>query len=171
MGYNRKEHESAIQSGDNPGTKVSTNDKFDKETPYKENPVEASGGEADFIPVALHDRAFGGASTDSNKERTAALESLAKYTSIDSVSKTLHIRGHSGLLQQCFNPGDTFGTTMGIWLKLNIWSRDDETGQRDKYFYDGVYNVVTIDHIFNDGKFTQEMNLLMMNFDQLKEVT
>lgn len=169
LGYNGYEHDGTIESGENPGSKVSKNKKYDKETPYKTNEITTTGADNDILTFAAYDNRMGGSTTEYNKERTEALQSLAMYTSIDAVQKTLQIRGHGKLLAQCLDPGATFGSNQGIWLKLNIFSRDDETGQRDRYFYDGVYSIISADHIFNDGKFTQELNLMMMDFSSLPE--
>lgn len=170
LNSNNTGYDGAIGDDTQAGYLVNKNVKTENDVPYKQHEVPTDGGTQDIITHASNNTSVGGGSSKYNEDRTAALESLSKYCSIDSVSKTLHIRGHAELLNRCLTTGDTFGTTQGIWIKLNIWSRDEETGQTDKYFYDGVYSVVSIDHVFTDGKFTQELTLMMMNFEWLKDV-
>lgn len=167
------EHDAAVESGGKGGYVINKNDKVDGEQPFKQKNIKVTGGSGDIAIVGVQDNAFGGASSLYNKDRTAALESLAKYCSIDSVSKTLSIRGHAKLLQQCFANGCSLGTSESMWVKLNIFSRDDENNGSDsrvKYFYDGVYSIMGAEHIFMDGKFTQELTLLMMDYEWLNDI-
>ena len=155
------------------GGLIHTNERAEKEVPFPTIDIQTNGKSGDTLVLARNEReriGFPGGTSQHSKERTAALESLAKYCSIDSISKTLHIRGHSELLQRCLKRGDVFGTTQGVWLKLNIWSRDEDSGQKDKYFYDGAYWAIAMEHIFQEGKFTQELTLMMMDFEFLKEI-
>ena len=60
-----------------------------------------------------------------------------------------------------------------MWVKLNIFSRDEEIegpDNRARYFYDGAYSIISAEHVFNDGKFTQELTLMMMDFEWMKDV-
>lgn len=170
---NKVEHDGAVGSGDRGGTVFSTNDKANGEHPFKQKKIKTTGASGDIAIFGVQDSSFGGASSQHNKDRTAALESLAKYCSIDSVSKNLNIRGHADLLKRCFSTGNSLGSSESIWVKLNIFARDDEPTNGDprvRYFYDGVYSIIGIEHIFNDGKFVQELTLLMMDFEWINDI-
>lgn len=62
--------------------------------------------------------------------------------------------------------------TLPVFVKLNILAPnvgiDGEPLEGEKYtsfFYDGVYQILTIKHMFIDGTFTQELLLLPYNID------
>jgi hypothetical protein len=95
------------------------------------------------------------------KERAQALDVISRYLSVDNVQKNLRIRGHFGLLKTCLTT--MIGVKSGTWVKINIFSRDPETGHRAPYFYQGWYQVIGVTHMFKDGKFEQELNLLMLD--------
>lgn len=103
-------------------------------------------------------------SSDYSKERSEALECLSRYMAIDNMQKTLHIRGHLEILT--LSMSQLIGVKEGMWVKLNIYSKDadDRTAQPVKYFYDDFYETMAVTHTFRDGKFEQELTLIMMNF-------
>lgn len=158
------------------GGSVNPTNKALKEMDSQDNPqIAVTGLSGDILSCPnTPNKALtghGGASSKSNKARTEALESLAKYTSVDGITKTLNIRGHAEILYRCLDKNSGFGVTEGIWIKLNIYTRDDddsEKPQTDKYFYDGAYWVVGIEHVFAEGKFSQELSLIMMEFEWAK---
>lgn len=73
------------------------------------------------------------------------------------------IRGHLELLEQCNMYPDgskkAFGTTNGIWVKVNVNQVVD--GKREPFYYTGWYQLMTVDNVFSNGKFTQNLTLLM----------
>jgi len=164
----------AVKEGNEAGIVVDENKKIDKHPDWPEDELNVDCGKRDMLVMANYPNYIAqgrpGGETKGDKSRTQALESLAKYSSIDNISKNITIRGHYDILDISLRRGSTFGTTDGIWVKLNIWSYDEETGQRDKYFYDGVYQALGIQHSFMDGKFTQELTLMMMNFDAIQDL-
>ncbi len=170
LGYKGQEHSGAVESGEYPGTKISKNLTYEKEKPYATNDVNATGDKNDVLLFASMDNRMSGSISDYNKERTAALESLVNYMSVDSAVKTLNIRGNLGLLKKCLESNKQFGSNNSFWVKLNIFSRDDETGQRDRYFYNGAYFTVHCEHNFSEGKFVQTLTLQMMDFEWVSEL-
>jgi hypothetical protein len=164
----------AVKEGNEAGIVVDENKKIEKHPDWPEDELNVDCGKRDMLVMANYpdyiSQGRPGGETKGDKSRTQALESLAKYSSIDNISKNITIRGHYDILDISLRRGSTFGTTDGIWVKLNIWSYDEETGQRDKYFYDGVYQALGIQHSFMDGKFTQELTLMMMNFDAIQDL-
>lgn len=123
-----------------------------------------------FMPAPVPEvvrRGFPGASQEGSAARTQALLSMAKFTSLDAIQKDLRLRGHYGLLQKCLNG---LGAEQGIWVKVHVKTRDEETGQVDNYFYDSEYQLMSITHRFMEGKFEQDLSLMMMNFTDLDSI-
>jgi hypothetical protein len=118
-----------------------------------------------FPPLPeIYRTGFSNNSAEYASERAQALDAMARYTSIDNIQKTLRVRGHMGLLATTSQT--IIGVGQGIWVKLNIYSRDEITKKAVPYFYQSWYQAVTIAHIFRDGKFEQEMNLIMLDITQ-----
>jgi hypothetical protein len=77
--------------------------------------------------------------------------------------QTFTIRGHLDILNACCgypeqgSANEQFGTTQGLWVKVNIYMPVGDTGERLQFFYTGWYEVVTVTNIFSGGKFTQQL--------------
>lgn len=52
-----------------------------------------------------------------------------------------------------------FGIRAPLWIKVNIKSPND---QKTSFFYTGRYNVISVENHFSQGKFTQNLVVLMM---------
>ncbi len=97
-----------------------------------------------------------------------ALNAMSAAMSADFAQKTLKIRGNPELLKRCVahTGGMTsFGIEGGIWVKVNIFAQDDETGARIPYYYQGWYHLISVQSSFHDGKFEQDLTLVMMFSD------
>jgi hypothetical protein len=77
--------------------------------------------------------------------------------------QTFTIRGHLDILNACCgypeqgSENEQFGTTQGLWVKVNIYMPVGDTGERLQFFYTGWYEVVTVTNIFSGGKFIQQL--------------
>jgi hypothetical protein len=81
---------------------------------------------------------------------------------------TFTIRGHldlltAGVVYPITTVGDLhklpFGVRSPLWVKVNIKSPND---QKTAFFYNGLYNVISIENHFQGGKFIQTLAVLMM---------
>lgn len=114
--------------------------------------------------------AMSGTRTVDVAEKKSALNAMAAAMSADFAQKVLKIRGTTELLKRCVasTSQTSFGIEGGIWIKVNVFAQDDETGARIPYYYQGWYNLIAVQSSFRDGKFEQELTLVMM-FDGAKE--
>jgi hypothetical protein len=52
-----------------------------------------------------------------------------------------------------------FGTTRGIWVKINVFQVVDDV--KEPFYYTGWYQLMAVENVFSNGKFTQNLALLM----------
>ena len=78
--------------------------------------------------------------------------------------QTFVIRGHLDLLNICCAYPDgtrhMYGTTNGVWIKVNIWMPIGDTGEKRQFFYKGWYQLLSITNNFSGGKFTQQLTMM-----------
>jgi hypothetical protein len=113
---------------------------------------------------------------------------LTRHAALESIEAKVTIHGNPYLMSQTNRrPSDTQrrGNTsdesedvtnvMQNWefmpglAKVNIWMpktndtpSDRDTFERERFWYDGHYYIYGIDHKFDDGQFTQDLNLLSL---------
>lgn len=127
----------------------------------------------DIIPAqgspSMHVKGYASVPISDVPARKEAMMAMAKAMSADYAQKMLTIRGTPLLLKSCIgHTGGSvipFGVTGGIWIKVNIATRDVQgmnRGELIPYFYTGWYHLISVQSTFNAGKFEQELTLVMM---------
>lgn len=79
---------------------------------------------------------------------------------------TFTIRGHYQLLLPCIPTPDGqhfgFGVVEALWAKVNIKNHDGQD-----FFYKGYYEMYTIENIFENGMFVQNLTVVMKERDDV----
>lgn len=92
-----------------------------------------------------------------------ASSALADWAGAINMSPTFEIRGHKQLFDVCISRPDEVKGLLhgdGLFIKVNVWMPDDrEPGGKRQFFYTGWYRVMSITNHFNNGKFTQHINM------------
>lgn len=111
----------------------------------------------DTLPVNIRDSERGYINTthDAVLSKGLAFDTLAGSVSSNS-NQAFKIRGYYQLLAPCIPTPDGenlgFGTKGGIWIKVNI--RDQN---KRPFFYTGWYQLLSVEHNFSNGLFTQNL--------------
>jgi hypothetical protein len=175
-GHRRDAVEAKAESHAEAGDRISKNEKQDQEHVIP-NPTTVDASPNDVIvPQSSPNEAMRGYSTVQPADvpaKKAALIAMAKAMSADYAQKTLRIRGMPQLLKSCVGQSGIipFGVTKGLWAKVNVFTRtfiDGEPGPKIPYFYQGYYHIISIQSNFKDGKFEQELTLVMV-FDNVAQ--
>jgi hypothetical protein len=103
-----------------------------------------------------------------------AFNTISEISGATNINASFLIRGHYGLLKPCIptpyaaeipGVGDKygFGQTDGLWVKVNIKRQDPSTGGKpyQEFFYTGYYQILKVTHIFENGQFTQQLDVIM----------
>ena len=131
-------------------------------------PGEYQGKSKDITPVQTNPPTMAKSMTDTRAadivDKKKALNAMAKAMSADFAQKTIKIRGNPKLLERCIasNTLIPFGVAGGIWVKVNIFGQDDETGARVPYYYQGWYHLISVQTTLHGGRFEQDLTLVMM---------
>lgn len=90
-----------------------------------------------------------------------AIDAMTLLIGASGPQKTLEIRGHAGLLKECWGGMNAdeyaFGVKNGLWVKLNIY---DENGRQ--FFYRDYYFVFGVRNVFSGGAFIQRITMRMI---------
>jgi hypothetical protein len=146
-----------------------------KNTPTKIEPayaIPAKGGDFAYLNITTASELTGQVMYKESAITSAKLmfNTIAQMNAAFNPQCTFTIRGNFNLLTNgIIYPPDTaggklhkipFGIKEPFWVKVNIRSPNDE---KSAFFYTGFYNLISINHNFSGGKFTQSLNVLMMD--------
>lgn len=91
-----------------------------------------------------------------------AFNTIAEIHGATDPQMSFLIRGHYNLLTPSIplpsGESDGYGEKDSIWLKVNIKNQ-----QGQEFFYTGYYELFTIENIFDNGQFTQNLTCIMKN--------
>lgn len=128
------------------------------------------GNDIAYLPAAAQADATGLVKYQEGAIKSAKLmfNTIAQMHGAFDPMFTITIRGHldllnAGIVYPVSAIGDLhqvpFGVRAPLWIKVNIKSPNDQT---TPFFYNGLYNVVSIENHFSGGKFIQTVVVLMM---------
>jgi len=118
---------------------------------------EISQNDIDAMPTDVRDakRGYPNSTHDAVLSKGLAFDTLMMAVS-GSANQSFRIRGYYQLLAPCIPTPDGqnlgFGTKGGIWIKVNI--RDQF---KRPFFYTSWYQLLSVEHHFSNGLFTQNL--------------
>jgi hypothetical protein len=136
--------------------------------PIDRKAIKALSGDVACLPIVNRNEGTGLAKHDADTVPSArlAFETVGLAAGATNLQVTFTIRGHLGILDKVVYAPDgggpaPSGVQKTTWFKVNIFDKDGSP-----FFYTGKYQLLSVENIFQGGKFLQ--NLTMTMVDQTK---
>lgn len=133
--------------------------------PVDRKAIKAIQGDVAILPIVNRNEGTGLAKHDADTVPSArlAFETVGVASGATNLQVTFTIRGHLGILDRVvYSPdgsGDApSGVTKTTWFKVNIFDKDG-----NPFFYTGKYQLLSVENLFQGGKFLQNLTMTMVD--------
>ena len=133
--------------------------------PVDRKAIKAIQGDVAMLPGVNRSEGTGLAKHEADAVPSArlAFETLSKSVGATNNQVTFTIRGHLDILNRVVYAPDgsgppPSGVGKSTWIKVNIFDKDG-----NPFFYTGKYQLLTVENLFQGGKFIQNLTVTMVD--------
>ena len=130
----------------------------------EQKPIDALSNDHAFLSVSNRSESTGFAKHEVTAVPSArlAFETWGKAVGATNNQVTFTIRGHLGILDKIvYSPDGSGPPPSGVfkstWVKVNIFDQDF-----NQFFYTGKYQLLSVQNMFQGGKFLQHLTVIMV---------